>query len=168
MTSSGRVWKFGDDVNTDLIIPGRYLSKYDEAHLAEHAMEGLSESFAKEVTPGDIIVAGRNFGCGSSREQAVMALKRSGVAAIAAKSYARIFYRNSINLGLHVFESDEACDAFSDGDKVSLDLVGHRISSVDGARTARLKEIPHHARKILDSGGLVPHIKGKLVEKKDE
>jgi len=168
LTSSGRVWKFGDDVNTDLIIPGRYLSKYDEAHLAEHAMEGLSESFAKEVTPGDIIVAGRNFGCGSSREQAVMVLKRSGVAAIAAKSYARIFYRNSINLGLHVFESDDANDAFSDGDKVSLDLVGHTLLSLDGARTARLKEIPHHARKILDSGGLVPHLKERFGNEWDK
>lgn len=167
MTSSGRVWKFGDDVNTDLIIPGRYLSRYDEAHLTEHAMEGLSESFAKEVSPGDVIVAGGNFGCGSSREQAATVLKRSGVAAIVAKSYARIFYRNSINLGLHVFESDEAYDSFSDGDAVVLDSDGHVLSSSDGAKVARLKEIPHHARKILDSGGLVPHIKGRLGTKEE-
>lgn len=162
MTSSGRVWKFGDDVNTDLIIPGRHLSKYDEAHLAEHAMEGLSESFAKEVHPGDVIVAGKNFGCGSSREQAVIALKRSGIAVVVARSYARIFYRNSINLGLHVFESDDAYGTFSDGDRVLLDLTGHTLSTVDGGRVARLSEIPHHARKILDSGGLVPHLKERL------
>ncbi len=168
MTSSGRVWRFGDDVNTDLIIPGRYLSRYDEAHLAEHAMEGLSESFAKEVVHGDIIVAGRNFGCGSSREQAVMALKRAGIAAIVARSYARIFYRNSINLGLHVFESDDAYDAFPDGARVSLDPIGHALISLDGAKTAQLKEIPHHARKILDSGGLVPHLKERFGEKQDK
>ena len=95
-------------------------------------------------------------------------MKRSGVAAVIARSYARIFYRNSINLGFHVFESDDACDAFSDGDRVLLDLVGHAISSLDGATTAPLKEIPHHARKILDSGGLVPHLKGRLAETKDE
>ncbi len=168
MTSEGRVWMFGDDVNTDLIIPGRYLSRYDEAHLAEHAMEGVSATFAKEVRPGDIVVAGRNFGCGSSREQAVTVLRRCGVAAVVARSYARIFYRNSVNLGLHVFESDDACVILSDGDVVSLDVAAHTLSTKDGAKTVRLKEIPPHARSILDSGGLVPHLKGRLGERPDK
>lgn len=168
MTSSGRVWKFGDDVNTDLIIPGRYLSKYDESHLAEHAMEGVSKEFAEQVAPGDVIVAGRNFGCGSSREQAVTALKHSGVAAVVARSYARIFYRNSMNLGFHAYESDDAFSVFSDGETVLLDSSVGTLKSADGVKKVRLKEIPHHLRKILDSGGLIPHVKGRLAEGREK
>ena len=108
------MWKFGDDVNTDLIIPGRYLSSYDAAHLAKHAMEGLSGAFARDVRPGDIIVAGMQFGCGSSREQAVIALKSAGVSAVVAKSFARIFYRNAVNLGLPVLVSADASETFED------------------------------------------------------
>ena len=122
MSARGRVWRFGDDVNTDLIIPGKYLDIYDPAHLAAHAMEGANKEFASGVKKGDIIVAGANFGCGSSREQAVIALKHAGVSAVVAKSFARIFYRNAINLGLPVVTSKEAVDSVRDGEIAVLDL----------------------------------------------
>jgi 3-isopropylmalate dehydratase small subunit len=160
MNSNGRVWKFGDDVNTDLIIPGKYLEDYDPAHLAAHAMEGARKEFAKGVSKGDIIVAGRNFGCGSSREQAVIALKQSGVAAVVASSFARIFYRNSINLGLPVLISNDAVDLFSDGEGAFVDERG--LFSLDGKKKASIEPIPDHLRKILGKGGLVPYIKMRL------
>ncbi len=167
MTSEGRVWKFGDDVNTDLIIPGRYLDNYDSSHLAKHAMEGASREFAAAVRKGDIIVAGRNFGCGSSREQAVTALKSAGVSAVVAKSFARIFYRNAINLGMLVLESEEAYDNFSDGDIAVVDLDSRFLSSTDGSKKALTKEIPPNAMEILVCGGLMPYIKRRINEKRD-
>jgi 3-isopropylmalate dehydratase small subunit len=158
------VWRFGDDVNTDLIIPGRHLGSYDPAHLAQHAMEGLSASFAKEVRPGDIIVAGRNFGCGSSREQAVIALKAAGVSAVVARSFARIFYRNAVNLGLMVLVSADALRVFEDGEVARLDTAAPSMMSADGSRRAGLEGIPAHVSAILGSGGLVPHLR-KRIEK---
>ena len=165
MSSGGRVWKFGDDINTDLIIPGRYLENYDPAHLAAHAMEGVSKEFAKNVSRGDIIVAGKNFGCGSSREQAVIALKSAGVSAVVAKSFARIFYRNSINLGLPVLVSQDDCDEFMDGDPVTVDFQASALVSSTG-RSCRLEPIPEHLQKILDRGGLVPYLKARLGSNK--
>ncbi len=162
MNVKGKVWLFGDDVNTDLIIPGRYLDNYDPSHLAAHAMEGANKEFASKVSPGDIVVAGCNFGCGSSREQAVIALKQSGVSAVIAKSFARIFYRNAINLGLHVLECDDAAIVFSDGEIAQMDIDAHTMCSEDGSRRVALKEIPHHAKKIIDSGGLIPHLKSQI------
>ncbi len=159
MTSRGRVWKFGNDVNTDLIIPGRHLSSYDPAHLAKHAMEGASKDFATSVSKGDIIVAGANFGCGSSREQAVVALKQAGVGAVVAKSFARIFYRNSINLGLPVYISETAFDVLTDGEIVAIDAKVGVISSQDAAKKAAIEPMPEHLRKIVDAGGLVPHLR---------
>jgi len=156
------VWKFGDDVNTDLIIPGRHLGSYDPAHLAKHAMEGLSSGFASEVKPGDIIVAGSNFGCGSSREQAVIALRSSGVSAIVAASFARIFYRNAVNLGLHVFVSGDAQKVFEDGDRASLDPESLTMTSAGGSKKASIEPVPEHVTSILRSGGLVPHIRSRL------
>jgi len=162
MSARGRVWKFGDDVNTDLIIPGKYLDSYDPAHLAAHAMEGANKEFAPGVKKGDIIVAGANFGCGSSREQAVMALKHAGVSAVVAKSFARIFYRNAINLGLPVVTSTDAVDSLRDGEIGTLDLTSSSLTTESGRRTVTLDPIPQHVKKILDSGGLVPYIKAKL------
>lgn len=162
MTSDGRIWKFPDDINTDLIIPGRYLDDYDPSHLARHAMEGARPEFASKIRPGDIIVAGRNFGCGSSREQAVIALKHAGVSGIVAKSFARIFYRNAINLGLPVLESQEAYEAFSDGDRANIEFEVGRLSSSDGTKNAALAAIPPNAKKILDSGGLVPYLRRRV------
>jgi 3-isopropylmalate dehydratase small subunit len=161
LTSEGRVWKFGDDINTDLIIPGRHLSSYDPAHLAKHVMEGVSKDFAASVRKGDIVIAGRNFGCGSSREQAVTALMHAGIAAVVARSFARIFYRNAINLGLPVLISDDAALLFDNGDVVSIDWRAGSLASVDGSKKAKLEEIPRQAMDILENGGLVPHIKAQ-------
>ncbi len=162
MSGKARIWLFGDDVNTDLIIPGRHLDSYDPAHLAAHAMEGVNKDFAKEISKGDIIVAGKNFGCGSSREQAVIALKHAGVEAVVAKSFARIFYRNAINLGLPVIVSSTAGMVFQDGDSAILDLDSCTLVSRDGAKVAAVEKIPAHAKKIVDAGGLVPYIKRRL------
>lgn len=164
MKTEGRVWRFGDDVNTDLIIPGRYLDNYEPAHLAAHAMEGVDKDFASKVRKGDVIAAGRNFGCGSSREQAVIALKHAGVQAVLAKSFARIFYRNAINLGLPVIVSPDASDVLVDGETVVLDDGIPEVVSADGSRMARLEPVPERALEILRSGGLMPHIRKQLGE----
>ncbi|OGS42102.1 MAG: hypothetical protein A3K67_03815 [Euryarchaeota archaeon RBG_16_62_10] len=163
MRAEGRVWKFGDDINTDLIIPGKYLDDYDPAHLASHAMEGASKDFARAVSIGDVIVAGRNFGCGSSREQAVIALKHAGVSALVARSFARIFYRNAVNLGLTVVVSENAHEVFKDGDRAVLDFDTSIMASSDGSKTAGLDEMPAHIRIILENGGLIPFLKHKLA-----
>jgi len=161
----GRVWKFGDDVNTDLIIPGKYLEDYDPKHLAAHAMEGASKVFATTVKQGDIILAGRNFGCGSSREQAVIALRACGIRAIVAESFARIFYRNAINLGLLVMLSSNAKDVVEEGQQVTIDLVNHLVISKGGA-SLNFEPIPSHLQKILDAGGMVPYVQKRLEERK--
>ncbi len=158
----GRVWKFGDDVNTDQIIPGKYLDNYDPAHLASHAMEGARKGFASEVSPGDVVIAGSNFGCGSSREQAVVSLKHAGVGAVVAQSFARIFYRNAVNLGFYVVVSPDAWQVFEDGNRVVLDLEALTLESQDGRRRATLEPIPERTRRILEEGGLVQHIRARL------
>lgn len=158
----GRIWKFGDDVNTDMIIPGRYLDNYEPRHLAAHAMEGLNKQFAGSVRKGDFIVAGRNFGSGSSREQAVIALKHAGVSAIVARSFARIFYRNAVNLGLPVLVSADAYTAFEEGEAAELDMSTNAFVSYDGSREATVEPMPQHLREILNSGGLVPYVKARL------
>jgi 3-isopropylmalate dehydratase small subunit len=165
MSGKPRIWLFGDDINTDLIISGRYLDSYDPAHLASHAMEGANKNFAAGVKEGDIIVAGKNFGCGSSREQAVIALKRSGVQAVIARSFARIFYRNAINLGVPVIVSETADSVFKDGDSAVLEVETGTLDSIDGSKKAVLDKIPDHVRSILDHGGLIPHLKAKLGKK---
>lgn len=156
------MWKFGDDINTDLIIPGRYLDDYDPLHLAKHAMEGASKEFASKVSKGDVIIAGRNFGCGSSREQAVIALLHSGVSAIVAESFARIFYRNAVNLGLPVLVSKDASKVFDDGERVKVDAFAGVVISVAGSKRATVERMPERVREILEAGGLVPHIKRTL------
>jgi len=158
----GRAWKLGDNVNTDMIIPGRYLDRYDPKHLAAHALEGACKEFASGVRPGDVVIAGRNFGCGSSREQAVIALKESGVSAVIARSFARIFYRNAVNLGLLVITSSSAADVFEDGDKVSVDMGARVLRSDDGTRVAPVDEIPERAAAVLGAGGLMPYIRSRL------
>lgn len=161
-----RVWKFGDDINTDLIIPGRYLDNYDPAHLASHAMEGARKDFASQVKKGDVIVGGANFGCGSSREQAVIALKQAGVSAVIARSFARIFYRNAINLGLPALVSADAEKMFSDGDRVLLNADFSTLDSVDGRQSARIEPVPNHIGEILVKGGLVPYLKARMRNKR--
>ena len=160
--STARVWKYGDHVNTDLIIPGRYLDNYDIPSLSRHALEDLDPSFSEWVRPGDVIVAGRNFGCGSSREQAPAVLKEKGINAIFAKSIARIFYRNAINVGLPVIISEEASMVLDSEDEVELDLRSGTITRVrDGVRIV-YDPLPSFLMEILESGGLVQYLKGRL------
>jgi len=148
----GKAWVYGDDIDTDVIIPGKYLRTKDPRLWAEHAMEGCDPEFARLVGQGDIIVAGRNFGCGSSREQAPLALKGAGVAAVVARSFARIFYRNAINVGLALIEADVDCRK---GDIVEVDLAEGRVM-VEG-RVYQGSRLPDFLRAILDDGGLVAH-----------
>jgi len=148
----GKAWVYGDDIDTDVIIPGKYLRTKDARLWAEHALEGCDMDFARLVEPGDVIVAGRNFGCGSSREQAARALKGAGVAAVVARSFARIFYRNAINVGLALIEADVACQK---GDTVEVDLA-EGLVRVQG-RVYRGTRLPDFLRAILDDGGLVAH-----------
>ena len=148
----GRAWIFGDDVDTDVIIPGKYLRTKD-AHLwAEHAMEGLDPHFASDVKPGDVIVAGRNFGCGSSREQAARALKGAGVAVVVARSFARIFYRNAINVGLALIEADVSAKK---GDIIEVDLANGTVQV--GEQIYQGTRLPEFLMEILKDGGLVAH-----------
>ncbi|HOT06378.1 MAG: Isopropylmalate/citramalate isomerase small subunit [Methanosaeta sp. PtaB.Bin039] len=148
----GRAWIFGDDVDTDVIIPGKYLRTKDIGLLAEHVMEGLDPTFASRVSPGDVIVAGRNFGCGSSREQAPVALKAAGVSCVVARSFARIFFRNAINVGLPLLEADVPCQA---GDVVEVDLEAGRVSC-SGQEYSGTR-LPPFLMEILQDGGLVAH-----------
>jgi methanogen homoaconitase small subunit len=148
----GKAWIFGDDVDTDVIIPGKYLRTKDEKIWAQHAMEGLNPEFASHVQKGDVIVAGRNFGSGSSREQAPRALKEAGVAVVIAKSFARIFYRNAINVGLPLIEADVPCQ---EGETVEVDLSRGSVQVKD--RVYRGTKLPDFLMKILQDGGLVSH-----------
>ncbi len=148
----GKAWVYGDDVDTDVIIPGPYLRTKDVKELACHAMEGLDPEFAEKVSPGDVIVAGKNFGCGSSREQAPLALREAGVSCVVAKSFARIFYRNAINVGLPVVEADVVC---RQGDEVEVNLSDGTVTV--GGRTFSGTKLPDFLLEILQDGGLVSH-----------
>jgi 3-isopropylmalate/(R)-2-methylmalate dehydratase small subunit len=154
----GRVWRFGDHVNTDVIFPGKYTYTInDPAEMARHAMEDADPEFAKSVRPGDLVVAGENFGCGSSREQAVVCLKAAGVAAIIAKSFARIYYRNAINLGLPIVQCPEAVGAIEAGDIVAIDLAAGRLEHA--GRTYSFAPLPREVAEILEAGGLVEYVR---------
>ena len=159
--SSGRVWKYGDDVNTDVIFPGRYTYQImSPEEMARHALEDLDPDFASNVRPGDVVVAGKNFGCGSSREQAAACLKAAGVQAVVAQSFARIFFRNAINLGLAVLQCEEAGKALEKGDAVEIDFAGGRILSSKG--TFPFLPLPDSVISILEAGGLIEYTKRKL------
>jgi len=157
----GRVWKYGDDVNTDVIFPGKYTYQpMEPAEMAEHAMEDLDPTFAKEVKKGDVIVAGANFGCGSSREQAATCLKAAGIAAVIAKSFSRIFFRNAINNGLPVIELQDGIDVMKKSDTVLIDsqngIVRHEGNEY------HFPALPVEVLSILKDGGLIPHVKKVL------
>ncbi|MCR4391935.1 MAG: 3-isopropylmalate dehydratase [Candidatus Acetothermia bacterium] len=159
----GRAWKYGDNVNTDVIFPGRYTyARMEPGEMAKHALEDLDPKFAREVKPGDVIVAGRNFGCGSSREQAATCLAAAGVGAVVAKSFARIFFRNAINSGLLALEIPEAVDVIQSGDKVGIDV--ERGVLVHGGKEYRFPPLPAAVQEILAAGGLIPYLKAKLVK----
>jgi 3-isopropylmalate/(R)-2-methylmalate dehydratase small subunit len=158
----GKVYKFGDDVNTDEIIPARYLNTTDKAELATHCMEDADKDFAKRVRAGDIIVAGRNFGCGSSREHAPIAIKAAGVSCVIACSFARIFSRNSINIGLPIVESPEASKDIKRGDTVSVDTVRGVIRNITQKKSYKFGKYPPFMRKIINAGGLMSQVKRRV------
>lgn len=159
MKAEGRVFKYGDNVDTDVIIPARYLNITDMQKLAEHCMEDIDDTFAQKVQTGDIIVAGNNFGCGSSREHAPATIKASGVSCVIANSFARIFYRNSINIGLAIIECPEAAAAISAGDKVSVDFVKGEIVNETTGQRFEAEPFPEFLQEIIDKGGLLNSIK---------
>ena len=160
----GRVWKFGDDISTDHIIAGRYLTSVDPKVLSEHVMENVDPQFVKRVQPGDVIVAGANFGCGSSREQAPLALRAAGVSCIAAHTFARIFYRNAINIGFPVVECPGLHEKVKEGDLITVDLAAGHIVLPSG-ETVRFQPLPPNILEILNAGGLVPKLRAELAAK---
>jgi 3-isopropylmalate/(R)-2-methylmalate dehydratase small subunit len=159
MTFKGKAWKFGDDVNTDEIIPARYLSLSDPEKLAEHVMEDADASFPTKVKAGDIIIAGKNFGCGSSREHAPVAIKGAKIACVIAKSFARIFFRNAFNMGLMIFESPSAVEAIKEGDTVEVDPDKGTVKNTLTGEVFQVTPIPPFMRELLEDGGLIAHIK---------
>lgn len=164
MRFDGTVIKYGDNVDTDVIIPARYLNTIDKKELASHCMEDLDKTFIARVKAGDIMVAGNNFGCGSSREHAPIAIKESGIALVIAKSFARIFYRNSINIGLAIMECPEAVDGISEGDKVEVDVDNGIIYNRTTGAEFKTKPFPEFVQKIITNGGLVESIKKGIIK----
>ncbi len=159
--AKGTVFRYGDNVDTDVIIPARYLNSTEASELAAHCMEDIDKDFAKKVKAGDIIVADKNFGCGSSREHAPIAIKASGVSCVIAKSFARIFYRNSINIGLPIIECEEAADAIKAGDTVSIDFDSGIITDETTGKNFQGQAFPPFMQKIIDSEGLINYINAK-------
>ena len=162
MKFKGTAHRYGRDVDTDVIIPARYLNTSDPAELAKHCMEDIDSEFVNKVQPGDIIVADENFGCGSSREHAPIAIKAAGVDVVIAKSFARIFYRNSINTGLAIMECPEAVDAISQGDTVSVDADAGVIVDETTGQTFTAQLFPPFIKEIIEAGGLINRTKAKL------
>jgi 3-isopropylmalate/(R)-2-methylmalate dehydratase small subunit len=159
MIFRGRAFCFGDDIDTDAIIPARYLSTSDPSELKRHCMEDADPEFAGKVSPGDIIVAGKNFGCGSSREHAPIAIKASGISCVVAGSFARIFFRNSFNMGLPIFESEEASQAITEGDLVEVDAGEGIIRNLSTGEEFRARPIPAFMQQLIEDGGLIEHIR---------
>lgn len=164
MQFKGTVFRYGRDIDTDVIIPARYLNTSDPAKLAKHCLEDLDKTFVSRVKPGDIVVADENFGCGSSREHAPVCIKAAGVSCVIAKSFARIFYRNSINTGLAIMECPEAVDAISQGDVVSVDADTGVIVDETTGQTYQAQPFPPFIREIIEAGGLINRTKAKLGE----
>ena len=158
---NGTVWKFGDDIDTDIILPGRYLIYTDEERLSQHCMEGLDPNFNEKCKKGDFIVAGKNFGCGSSREHAPIAIKAAGVSCVIAETFARIFYRNSINIGLPIIECPEAAKAINAGDDVAIDFDSGVITDKTTGQTFQGQAFPEFMQKIIKAEGLVNYINNK-------
>lgn len=159
---TGKVHKYGNNVDTDVIIPARYLNTTDPAELATHCMEDIDAEFAGRVKPGDIIVAEDNFGCGSSREHAPIAIKASGISCVIANTFARIFYRNSINTGLPILECPEAVEGISNGDEVSIDLHSGLIKNLTTGKDYHAKAFPPFMQGLIDAGGLINYAKTRF------
>jgi 3-isopropylmalate/(R)-2-methylmalate dehydratase small subunit len=158
MKFRGRIWKFGDHVNTDLIIPARYINSMDPAFLASHCMEDADPAFVGKIRSGDMIVAGENFGCGSSREHAPIAIKAAGIACVIAGSFARIFYRNAFNMGLPIFESRGLRDRVADGDEIDVDGDLGLITIIGDKQPLRVEAIPLFMQELIEDGGLMKHL----------
>ncbi len=161
---TGHVWKFGDDISTDHIIAGRYLTSTDPKVLGEHAMENVDPAFVTKVRPGDVLVAGTNFGCGSSREQAPLALKAAGISCVVANTFARIFYRNAINIGFPVVECPGLHERVKEGETITVDLAAGHIILASGEQVP-FHPFPPNILEILSAGGLVPKLRAELASK---
>ncbi len=162
MKLKGKVWKFGDNIDTDAIIPARYLNTSDPDELAKHVMEDADKDFPSKISSGDMIIADANFGCGSSREHAPIAIKAAGLSAIVAKSFARIFYRNAFNIGLPIFESTEAPDKIMEGDEIEIDADNGLIKNITKNEEYTAKPIPPFMQELINAGGLVEWTKKRL------
>ena len=158
MILKGRAWKYGDDVDTDVIIPARYLNTSDPAELAKHCMEDIDAGYASKVAKGDFIVAGKNFGCGSSREHAPISIKASGASAVIARSFARIFYRNSFNMGLPIFEAPQAVDEIEKGDLLSVDMEKGILRNETKMKEYRIVPVPPFMQELVAAGGLLNYV----------
>jgi len=163
-TLHGRVWKYGPDINTDVIIPGRYCHITDPKELAKYCMADLDPEYVTKMSPGDIIVAGPNFGCGSSREVAPLSIKATGTAAVVAPSFARIFYRNAINIGFPIFESGEAYERISEGDQLEIDPDAGEIRDLSTGQTFRSAAFPDFVQEIMAKGGLSRYAEERLAD----
>ncbi len=161
----GKVWKFGDNIDTDLIIAARYLNTSDASELAKYVMEDADPDFVSKMSYGDIIVAGENFGCGSSREHAPIALKEAGISAIIAPTFARIFYRNAFNMGLPIFELPEAVE-IEEGDTIKVDMDNGEIINISQAKSYKFNPIPEFMQELVDAGGLINFAKKEIEESK--
>ncbi|HOF85886.1 MAG TPA: 3-isopropylmalate dehydratase small subunit [Treponemataceae bacterium] len=163
MKAHGHVFKYGDNVDTDVIIPARYLNTSDAKELAAHCMEDIDADFVSKVKEGDIMVATRNFGCGSSREHAPLAIKTAGISCVIAATFARIFYRNSINIGLPILECPEAVDGINAGDEVEVDFDTGKITNVTSGKTFQAQPFPAFMQEIIKADGLVNQLRAKLA-----
>ncbi|SFV62043.1 3-isopropylmalate dehydratase small subunit [hydrothermal vent metagenome] len=161
----GKVWKFGDNIDTDLIIAARYLNTSNAEELAKHVMEDADPTFVSKMSVGDIIVAGENFGCGSSREHAPIALKSAGISAIIAPTFARIFYRNAFNMGLAIFEVPEAIE-IDEGDTIRVDMDAGEVINISQSKTYTFSPIPEFMQELVDAGGLIAFAKEEIANKK--
>ena len=164
MIFNGKAIKYGDNVDTDVSIPARYLNTINKKELASHCMEAIDKDFVNKVAPGDIMVAGSNFGCGSSREHAPIAIKESGISLVIAKSFARIFYRNSINIGLAILECPEASENIKDGDKIEADLDNGIIYNRTTGESFKTNPFPEFIQKIISGGGLIESIRSGQIK----
>jgi len=162
MKAHGKAWKFGNDINTDEIVPARYLNTSDPDELAKHCMEDADDKFMEKMAPGDIIVAGSNFGCGSSREHAPIAIKAAKVSCVIADSFARIFFRNSINIGLPIIESPEAAAEINEGDEIEIDFDSGTIENKTSGKTYQAKPFPPFMQDIIKKGGLMNKVRSEL------
>ena len=162
MMLKGHVWKFGSDIDTDAIIPARYLNTSDPAELAKHCMEDADKDFAKKIKNGDIIVADKNFGCGSSREHAPISIKACGVSCVIAKSFARIFYRNAFNIGLPILESPEASEKIKEGDEIEVDTKKGIVINLTKKEEYKVNPIPAFMQELISAGGLMEWVKKKV------